>query len=67
MDDPKSDNENSIREENESFSIEGNGSENSDVESSEEWNIDFDEGSQFWKDLQKKDLYIYLKYAQHVI
>ena len=54
MDGPKSDNENIIREENESFSIEDNDTENSDVESSEEWNIDFDEKSQFWNNLKKR-------------
>ena len=65
MDDPKSDNENSIREEDES--LEDNVSENSDEENSEDWNINFEEESQFWTDLKKKNLFIYLKYAQLVI
>ena len=57
MDDPKSDNENSIREEDES--LEDNVSENSDEENSEDWNINFEEESQFWTNLKKRG-FIYL-------
>ena len=57
MDEPKSDNENSIKK-NESFSIEDKGSENCDVESSEDWNIDFEKESEFWTCLKKGFIYL---------
>ena len=58
MDDSKSDNGNSIREKNEFFSMEDKGSENCDVESNEDWNIDFEEESEFWTDLKKGFIYL---------